>query len=483
MTLATSSQKPSDVSLAAWIASRPLPERQALLRELAPTPADRAALEYSWAFWARPKQLEPIGNWLTWLILAGRGFGKTRTGAEWVRSRVDRGARRITIVGRTAADVRDVMIEGESGLLAISPPWNRPHYEPSKRRLTWPNGCRGTTYSADEPDQMRGPQGDTAWCDELAAWQYDDSWDQVQLGLRSEQSGLVPRAIVTTTPRPTKLVKDLVKDGDTSLTEGSTYENAGNMAASFFRRIRRKYEGTRLGEQELYARILDDTPGALWNRAMLEALHLRRAPKPLKRIVVAVDPAVSNSAAASRRKGEAEVADPEASAETGIIVVGLDERDHAIVLQDLSGRYSPNDWATRVVHAYKEWGADRVIAEVNNGGDLVEATIRTVDERVSYEAVHASRGKYTRAEPVAALYEQGRVHHVGVYPELEDQMTTWVPGVSKRSPDRVDALVWGVTELLLGEASPDLGDLDAITKGVPARRFAAGRGGDDDWDD
>ena len=361
------------------------------------------------------------------------------------------------------------MIEGESGILAVSPPWNRPHYEPGKRRLTWPTGCTATTYSADAPDQMRGPQGDTAWGDELAAWKYPDAWDQVQLGLRSEKSGLTPQALVTTTPRPTKLIRELVVDPDTFLTSGSTYENAANMAASFFARIRRKYEGTRLGRQELHAEILDDTPGALWNRAQLELLHTKRAPKPLKRIVVAIDPAVTSG---------------EESDETGIVVVALDEYDRGCVLEDLSGRFSPHDWALRAVLAYRRWEADCIVAEVNNGGDLVETTLRTIDDNIPYRAVRAAKGKRTRAEPVSALYEQGKVRHVGAFPELEDQMCTWVPGVSPKSPDRLDALVWGLTELMLGGTVDDLEKLEAITAGAPARRFAPGGGGSDaDWDD
>ena len=360
------------------------------------------------------------------------------------------------------------MVEGESGILAVAPPWNRPEYEPAKRRLTWPGGCRAALYSADEPKQLRGPQGDTAWGDELAAWQYDDAWDQIQFGLRSEKSGLIPRAIVTTTPRPTKLVKELAADPDTFLTQGSTFENRGNMAASFFARIVRKYEGTRLGLQELYARILDDTPGALWTRARISLLSVRRAPRPLARIVIAIDPAVTSG---------------EDSDETGIIVCGLDERGHGYVLEDLSGRHSPLEWATIAVRAYYRWQADLVVAEVNNGGDLVESNIRTVDEQVSYKDVRAARGKYTRAEPVASLYEQGKVHHVGALAALEDQMCTWIPRVSKKSPDRVDAAVYGLTELMLGEGTDQLADLGEITKGAPARRFAPGSAGDAEWDE
>ena len=382
---------------------------------------------------------------MKWLILAGRGFGKSRTGAEWVRQRVDAGAQRITIVGRTSADVRDVMVEGESGILATAPPWNRPRYEPSKRRLTWPGGAQATTYSADEPDQMRGPQGDTAWADELAAWQYPDSWDQLLLGLRSERSGLKPRVCVTTTPRSTALVRSLLKDPSCAITRGSTFENQANMAASFFDEVRRKYEGTRLGRQELYAEVLDDVEGALWSHGQIDALRVQVAPD-LMRIVVAIDPSVADPT--SRTRSEAERLD-----EVGIVVVGLGTDGHGYVLEDFSGQMSPLQWAKRSIEALRKWRGDRIIAETNNGGALVEATLRSVWQSVPYRAVHASRGKQTRAEPIASLYEQGRVHHVGVHSKLEDQMCTWQPSMGEKSPDRMDALVWGLTEIMpLGQA-------------------------------
>jgi phage terminase large subunit-like protein len=392
------------------------------------------ALENCWAAVARPNQLAPEGLWAIWLVLAGRGWGKTRTGAEWVLEQVSNGCRRIALVAATAADVRDVMVEGESGILACSPESNMPVYEPSKRRVTWRNGSIATTYSADEPERLRGPQHDAAWCDELASWRYPAAWDMLMFGLRL---GRDPRVVVTTTPRPTKLIRDLVRDPTTIITRGSSYENRGNLAPAFFDQIVRKYEGTRLGRQELEAELLEDVPGALWSHGLIDAARLRAAPD-LARVVVAIDPAVTSG---------------EDSDETGIVVVGKDNNGHGYVLADLSGKYSPIEWAKIAITAYQTHRADRVVAETNNGGAMVEATLRSVDPNVAYSAVHASKGKYTRAEPASALYEQGRVHHVGSFPALEDQMTMFTPDIDRKaqqfSPDRVDALVWALTELLV----------------------------------
>ena len=388
---------------------------------------------YDWPFWARPNQLPPQGDWRVWLLLAGRGFGKSRTGAEWVREQVESGrSRRIALVAPTAADVRDVMIEGESGLLAICPPWNMPVYESSKRRLTWPNGAIATTYSAEEPDRLRGPQHDAAWCDEVAAWRYPETWDMLMFGLRL---GVDPRCVVTTTPKPIPIVRNLLKSPTTAITRGSTYENRANLAEAFFEQIVAQYEGTRLGRQELYAEVLDDVEGALWTRALIDQHRVKVAPE-LKRIVVAIDPAITAS---------------DDSDETGIVVAGLGVDNHGYALDDLSLRASPDGWARRAVAAYHARKADRIVAEVNQGGDMVEYTIRTVDPRASIKKVHAARGKQTRAEPIVALYEQGRIHHVGVLPQLEEQMCNWVPGMD--SPDRMDAAVWAFTELMLGQRS------------------------------
>lgn len=364
--------------------------------------------------------------------MAGRGYGKTRTGAEWVRGRIESGRfGRIGLIGETAADVRDVMVEGESGLLAISPRWNRPKYEPSKRRLTWPNGAIATTYSGDDPEQLRGPQHDTVWADEPAKWRYaTEAWDNMEMGLRL---GPKPQAAATTTPRAIPLIKALVVDPMTVVTGGSTYDNMANLAPQFIRRVVQKYEGTRLGRQELHAVLLDDNPNALWQRARIEELRTRSHP-PLKRVVVGVDPAVSSG---------------EDAAETGIVVAGLGEDGHGYVLDDRSLQGSPATWAGAAVTAYHSRAANLIVGEVNNGGEMIGYTVGTIDKDVPYKAVRASRGKYTRAEPIAALYEQGRVHHVGMFAEMEDQMCQWVPGDD--SPDRMDALVWALTELMLDE--------------------------------
>ncbi|MDQ0417912.1 phage terminase large subunit-like protein [Croceifilum oryzae] len=414
-------------SLALSVSSLTEGERQELLGSLSAEEAQ--GLLYDWRFWARPNQLPPKGNWRTWLLLAGRGFGKTRTGAEWVRSLVEtEQAKRIALVAPTAADARDVVVEGESGIMAISSPWFMPIYEPSKRRITWPNGAIATLYSADEPERLRGPQHDAAWCDELAAWRYPDSWDMLLFGLRL---GKDPRVVVTTTPKPTPIIKSLVKAETTAITKGSTFDNAENLAPAFLKQILSKYDGTRLGRQELYADILDDNPGALWNQRMVDKLRVKEYPD-LVRVVVAIDPAVTSS---------------DESDETGMIVAGVGVDGHGYVLEDLSLRSTPDGWARIAVEAYHRHRADRVVAETNNGGDMVEHTIRTVDATVSYKKLHASRGKLTRAEPIAALYEQGRVHHVGDFGDLEDQLCSWTPG--EKSPDRMDALVWSLTELML----------------------------------
>ena len=363
------------------------------------------ALETSWPAIARPNQLPPPGGWWqVWLLLAGRGFGKTRTLSEWVCEQVASGrASRIALVAATAADARDVLVEGQSGILVVAPSPFRPIYEPSKRRLTWPNGAIATTFSAEEPDRLRGPQHDAAICDELASWSRPETWDMLQFGLRL---GRHPRCLVATTPRPTKLIRELLaREGhDVVVTRGSTYENRANLAPGFFDQIIRKYEGTRLGRQELDAELLDDTPGALWSHAIIDAVRLSAVPV-LQRIVVAIDPAVTSG---------------EDADETGIVVVGIDHQGHGYVLADASGKYQPIEWAKIAIAAYRAHHAERIVAEVNNGGDMVENTLRMVDPNVPFTAVRASRGKVTRAEPVSALYEQGRMHHVGLFPQLED---------------------------------------------------------------
>jgi predicted phage terminase large subunit-like protein len=350
-----------------------------------------------------------------------------------VKEQVEKGkCKRLALVGPTAADCRDVMVEGESGILAISPDSFRPLYEPSKRRLTWPNGAIATTYSADEPDRLRGPQHDGAWCDEPASWKYPDSWDMLMFGLRL---GADPRAVATTTPKPVRLIRELIASPTTYITRGSTDENKANLAPAFLEKIVAKYQGTRLGRQELMGELLDDIPGALWSRKQIDELRVKEAPD-MVRIVVAIDPAMSSG---------------EDSDETGIVVAGKGIDGFGYVLKDLTCRMSADGWARRAVNAYSEYSADRIIAEVNNGGELVEHTLRTVDSKVSYKAVHASKGKRVRAEPIAALYEQKKIFHIGSFDALEDQMCAFTPDGFDGSPDRVDALVWALTELMLGQ--------------------------------
>lgn len=409
------------------------PERIAFLNGL--DDAEAALLLYDWRFWARAAQLPPDGPWRVWLILAGRGFGKTRTGAEWIRAGVESGAAgRVCLMGETAADVRDVMIEGESGLLAVAPPWNRPHYEPSKRRLTWPNGAAAVALSAEDPDQVRGHQFDAAWADEVASWPRPEAWHNLMLALRL---GAEPRCVATTTPRPRDWLKALMEAPDTRTTRGHSQENADNLAPGYLAAMIRAYGGTRLGRQELEGAFLTDTPGALWQRAQLDACRIApdRAPA-LRRVVVAVDPAASHH---------------DGSNETGIVVAGLDAEGNAYVIEDLSGSFGPAEWATRVADAYGRHAADRVVAEVNQGGEMVAQVLRAAAPGLPIRQVRASRGKYARAEPVAALYERGRVRHAGGFPVLEDQMCAYTGGHGGgTSPDRLDALVWALTDLMLG---------------------------------
>lgn len=422
-----------------------LPEAQrvAILQEL----SDEQALElaHDWRFWGRTDQLEPEGNWSIWLILAGRGWGKTRCGAEWVR-KIACGktplaggeVSRIALVAETAADARDVIVEGESGILAVHPNDFRPMYEPSKRRLTWPNGAVATLYNAVEPDQLRGPQHEAAWCDELAKWRYArETWDNLEFGLRL---GTNPRTVITTTPRPIQLLRDILAEPGVHPTKGSTYDNRANLSPKFLSRIESRYAGTRLGRQELDAELLDDAPGALWSRAMLDATRRKKSELPvMQRVVVAIDPAAKKGGTGELDRG----------AKTGIIVAGVGEDGRGYVFDDASCALGPNGWASRAVAAFDQHSADLIVGEVNNGGDMVEATVRSVRDIIAFKQVHASRGKVTRAEPIAALYEQGRVSHVGTFAELEDHMVLFTPlGIEgDTTADDVDALVWALTEL------------------------------------
>ena len=406
-----------------WVADRRLPGD------------DQTQLEYSWTLMARQNQTPPDRPWTAWILLAGRGFGKTRTGAEWVRSQVESGkAGRIALVARTPAEIRDTMIQGESGILSICPPWAMPEYESTKKKLTWPNGATAFLFSSYEPDQLRGPQFDAAWCDELASWKYPrDTWDNLAFALRL---GSDPRCVVTTTPKPIALLRELVARPDVIVTRGTTYDNEDNLAPSFYAHIRTQYEGTRTGRQEIHADLLDQSEDALWERQWIDDSRVKSAPDSLIEVVVAIDPAVSSNPR---------------SDETGIVVAGMDSDKRCYVLADGSGRMSPNTWAERAIALYDKHSADRIIGETNNGGDLVKEVLRTASGGRTFRfiAVNASRGKYARAEPIAALYEQGKVHHVGTFPDLEDQMCTWTPkGPADASPDRMDALVWAFTQLI-----------------------------------
>lgn len=369
-------------------------------------------------------------------MLAGRGFGKTRLGAEdaiWYAA-CNPGAQ-IAAVAPTHSDVRGTIFEGVSGLIACAPPELIADYNRSNQELRFTNGALIRGFSAEKPDRLRGPQFHRAWADEQAAWQYPEAWDQLMFGLRL---GSAPQVIVTTTPRPTPLIRALAKDARTHITRGSTFDNAEHLAPDALVRLRERYEGTRLGRQELFAEILDDLPGALWQREWFDSYRISQAPE-MQRIVVAVDP--SGTAGASD-DGDS----------IGIVVAGKGIDGRAYVLADRTCKLSPDGWARRVVAAYHEFGADRIVAERNFGGAMVESLIRTVDRRVSYKEVTASRGKAIRAEPVAALYEQGRVSHLGSLPDLEDQMALMGPDgfVGEGSPDRLDAAVWALTELMLG---------------------------------
>lgn len=395
-----------------------------------------AALLYSWAFWRRPEQAMPPGEWAVWLICAGRGFGKTRTGVEAVRELVDINAGcRVALVGPTSADCRDVMIEGESGLLAIYPPEERPIYQPSKRKVTFRNGAQAFVYSAEEPERLRGPQHHFAYCDEIAVYgDLKTLWDNLKFGLRL---GETPRIVATTTPRPLPFLRDLARDTGTHTTRGTTYANAAHLPPAFLAELDRVYTGTTIGRQELLGELLEEAEGALWRRSQIEAKRVRAAPE-LTRIVVAIDPATTSG---------------ENSDECGIVAAGVGVDGEGYVLSDGTCRLPPDQWAARAVNMFDTLDADKIIAETNNGGDLVESVIRTVRRNVSYEKVSASRGKVTRAEPVAALYEQGKVHHVGMFAALEEEMVNFVPGQMTKSPNRADALVWALTFLMLKKSS------------------------------
>lgn len=436
-------------SFAASIASLPEPERETFLDGLSENAI--SAMPYLWSLWANTEhQLPPHDDWKIWVILGGRGAGKTRAGAEWIRSRAEGRtpasagkARRICLLGETIEQVRGVMVEGESGILACSPPDRRPEFKPSLNRLIWPNGCEAGLFSAANPEALRGPQFDCAWSDELAKWkQCREAWDMLQFCLRL---GSDPRQLVTTSPRDNAVLVELLERADVVQTTAGTAANRANLAPGFVEALEARYAGTSLGRQEIDGELVLSTEGALWSRDMIEAARVTAAPE-LDRIVVAVDPPVTSGAG---------------SDECGIIAAGIsmkgDRRDWQVfVLADWSvAGKSPRDWASLAAEAYDTFAADRLVAEVNQGGDLVETLMRQVAPAVAYRGVRARSGKRVRAEPVAALYEQGRVHHVGALPGLEDQMCRFTArsGDGIKSPDRLDALVWAVTDLVIDAPS------------------------------
>jgi len=406
---------------------------------------DADSLLWDWSVWGRPEQQAPVGDWSIWLVMAGRGFGKTRLAAEWVREQArytNTGQRRFALVARTAADVRDVIIEGESGILNVSPPSERPLYEPSKRRLTWPNGNTATAFTADEPDSLRGPQFTHAWGDEIAAWRQTPdaagmtAFDNLRVGTRL---GNNPQMVVTTTPKRVPLLYKLMeeaKGGRVVITRGSTMDNSGNLSGAYLDAITGVYAGTRLAQQELYGEMLDAVEGALWTEELLENYREHSLPPVAPLRIIGVDPSVAENP----------------RDECGIVVVSsTGERDlykrHSWVLEDASIHGSPDVWANKVVAMARKWGCP-VVAEINQGGALVRNAINAIDPSIKVLEVHSKYGKALRAEPITLAYEQGRVHHIGYMGDLESQMLSWIPGEGK-SPDRVDALVHALTALLI----------------------------------
>lgn len=406
-------------------------EREAWLAQL--NTEQIAGLKFDWSFWARPGQLAPEGDWRTWLALAGRGFGKTEIGAQWIRQRVKDGAKMIALVAETQKDLEEVMIPR---LLKVTPEDEAPRVRFKPVRLNWPNGAVAYGYNGTEPDQLRGPEFDTAWVDEFAKYRKArETWDMLQFTMRQGE----PRVLVTTTPRPIPIIKEILAAPTTVVTRGSTMDNADNLAPSFVGDVVKKYGGTRLGRQELDGEIVDDMPGALWTRTILDANRIDPDSLPeMARVVVAVDP--------SGTDGKDDEGD-----DVGIVVAGRGVDGRGYVLADDTCKLSPEGWARRALTAYHRHDADRVVAERNFGGAMVRAVIRAADRNVPYKEVVASRGKVARAEPVSALFEQGRVSIVGSLVDLEDELVLMTASgfAGEGSPNRTDAMVWALTEVML----------------------------------
>lgn len=455
-------------SMMEHIALLPEEERNAILADL-----DMESVKWDWRMWGRPEQIAPESEWNIWVYLAGRGAGKTRSAAEWVRETAkytNTGQRRFALVARTAADVRDVIVEGESGIINVTPPSERPLYEPSKRRLTWPNGNTATCFTADEPDSLRGPQFTHAWGDEVAAWRQTPdaagmtAFDNLRVGTRL---GANPQIMITTTPKRVPLLYSLMSEaertGKVVISRGSTMDNAGNLSATYLETITGVYAGTRLAAQELYGEMLSDVEGALWTIEMIESSRHGILPPQAPLRVIGVDPSVAENP----------------RDECGIVVcASTADRDlykrHAWVLEDASVLGSPEVWANKVVEMARRWGCP-VVAEVNQGGALVRQAINAIDPNVKVLEVHSKYGKALRAEPTVLAYEQGRVHHIGYLADLESQMTAWIPGDSK-SPDRVDALVHALTALMIKPPEGFTGGR-ITAKSPSARRLPPFRGG------
>ncbi len=460
-------------SLMEQISLLPPEEQRAVLADL-----DLDYLQWDWSAWARPEQLAPPGeDWNVWLVMAGRGFGKTRLASEWVREQAKyttTGQRRFALVARTAADVRDVLVEGESGIINVSPPSEKPHYEPSKRRLTWPNGNTATLFTADEPDSLRGPQFTHAWGDEIAAWRQTPdaagmtAFDNLRVGTRL---GAHPQMVVTTTPKRVPILYKLIEESKNPkessakvmITKGSTLDNAGNLSAAYLDTITGVYEGTSLARQELYGEMLDDVEGALWTLDMVDQARQMILPPSAPLRIIGVDPSVAENP----------------RDECGIVVcASTADRDlykrHAWVLEDATLHGSPEVWANKVVEMAKRWGCP-VVAEVNQGGALVRNAINSIDPSVKVLEVHSKYGKALRAEPVVLAYEQNRIHHINYLPELESQMYSWIPGETRNSPDRVDALVHAMTALLIKPPAGFVGG-KLTAKSPAARRIPMHKG-------
>ena len=406
------------------------------------TSKEASHLIHDFSFWARPNQLPPDGDWTVWLIMGGRGSGKTRPGAEWIIQKEREGCRRMALVAETESDGRKIMVEGPSGLLACAPPDNRPEYHPENRELIWRSGARADLFSGDSPDQLPGYAFDAAWADEVAKWKYpEEAYTHLDLALREGDDA---QCVITTTPRPLAFLRNLRKDPGCVTVQAKTYDNAPHLSARFIKRIKQRYDGTEIGRQEIDGELLEDIRGALWTLSQINETRILNpagAPTTYSRKVIGVDPQGKEAS------NTIWIPDKDQGRETGIVVCGEGSDGRGYVLDDRSGDYNPSGWARVVEEAYHQHGADRIVAEANNGGEMVRHTIHTVDPSLPVEIVRASEGKKTRAEPVSALYEQGKVSHVGNFASLEDEMCSYTG--RGRSPNRLDALVWAFTELFL----------------------------------